>query len=115
MGLDRRYTATACECGDAFCAGCEDAEIDRDELGDENRLFIGCYPAGLVYADRFVEERGDYKTLAFLSYSTLELEWRAKSIPADLRERIEQDAISMQSMRGQQYSIAGNMSVTLGQ
>lgn len=23
---DRRYTATPCECGDAFCAGCEEAE-----------------------------------------------------------------------------------------
>jgi hypothetical protein len=27
---DERYTATGCECGDAFCGGCEDALIERD-------------------------------------------------------------------------------------
>jgi hypothetical protein len=30
--IDERYTADGCqECGDAFCAGCESAEVDRDE------------------------------------------------------------------------------------
>lgn len=33
--MDRRYTATACEeCGDPWCAGCEDADVDRDEVCD---------------------------------------------------------------------------------
>jgi hypothetical protein len=27
---DERYTAIGCDCGDAFCGGCEDALTDRD-------------------------------------------------------------------------------------
>lgn len=27
---DARYSEPGCECGDAFCAGCENAEVDRD-------------------------------------------------------------------------------------
>lgn len=34
--MDRRYTHDLCEeCGDPWCAGCEYAEVDRDE-GEED-------------------------------------------------------------------------------
>jgi hypothetical protein len=30
MTADRRYTGTPCECGDAFCAGCANADVARE-------------------------------------------------------------------------------------
>lgn len=39
----------------------------------DDRLFIGWYPGGIVYADRKRERHGDYAPLAFLAYDTLEL------------------------------------------
>lgn len=27
---DRRYSEPGCECGDPFCAGCDDPQIDAD-------------------------------------------------------------------------------------
>ena len=57
--MDRRYTATMCECGDAFCAGCEDADVDRDEqnfsggLGDDedytDELYKSNQPGDAAY------------------------------------------------------------------
>jgi len=79
----------------------------------EERLFVGCYPTGLVYADRKRNAHGDYATCAFLSYATLELEL-AKDCPRSLAEAIKRDAIRIQGMRGQLFSIAGNMQVVLG-
>jgi hypothetical protein len=38
-------------------------------------LFIGLFPGGVSYANRNVEEHGDYKRLAFLPYDT----WHSKS------------------------------------
>jgi hypothetical protein len=51
----------------------------------EERLFVGGYPAGLVFADRAVERNSDYRLLGMLTYETLVLtfqpdcppEWRA--------------------------------------
>jgi len=37
------------------------------------RIFVGTYPEGLVYADIAVQVNGDFRPLAFLSYRTLEL------------------------------------------
>lgn len=79
----------------------------------EGRLFVGCYPAGLVYADRKREFHGDYATCAFMSYATLKLEL-AKDCPRSLAEAIKRDALRIQGMRGQLFSIAGNMQVVLG-
>lgn len=57
------------------------------------RLFIGVYPAGIVYADKKRERDGDYLRLAFLPYSTLALEWtRDVDIAGELRSIIEEDA-----------------------
>ena len=57
-------------------------------VNPEQRLVIGNYPEGIVYADHFVEEHGDYKRLAFLSYRTLTLEL-SPHVPDFLRERIK--------------------------
>lgn len=79
-----------------------------------DRLFIGVYPAGLVYADRHREENGDYAKLAFLPYDTLALELRP-NCPPELKARIEADAVCMQGKRGQQYQISSSAQfVTLG-
>ncbi len=78
------------------------------------RLFMGVYPTGIVYADKSREKDGDYARCAFLSFSTLELQWE-KDCPGDLRAEIERDAARIQSMRGQPYPIdASGHTVILG-
>lgn len=32
--MDRRYSPTVCECGDAFCTGCNEPEVDRTEFNE---------------------------------------------------------------------------------
>lgn len=81
---------------------------------NDDPIFIGCYPTGLVYADRTRERHGDYVRLAYLNCRTLSLELEP-DCPASLRERIEEHAGSMQSRRGQPFAIAGNVTITLGQ
>jgi CO dehydrogenase/acetyl-CoA synthase beta subunit len=72
------------------------------------------YPTGIVYADRFVEEGGDYKRLAFLPYATLQLDVR-KSCPQDLRKQIEEDASKIQARRGERFEVStAGQSVVLG-
>lgn len=80
---------------------------------NKDRLFIGCYPTGLVYADRQVEEHGDYRRLAYLNYGTLKLDLE-DNIPKELEDRIKKDHEKMLSMKGQPYQIAGNCVITLG-
>jgi hypothetical protein len=58
---------------------------------ESNPLFIGLFPGGVSYANRNVEEDGDYKRLAFLPYDTLALEVQ-KDCPPELRDRIVEDA-----------------------
>ena len=82
-------------------------------MKNEDRLFIGCYPTGLVYADRGVEEHGDYKRLAYLNYATLEADLE-ENIPDFLLERINNHIAKMKSMAGTSYQIAGNVGVILG-
>ena len=75
---------------------------------------MGVYPGGIVYADKSREQDGDYARCAFLSFSTLELQWE-KDCPSDLRAEIERDAARIQSMRGQPYPIdASGHTVILG-
>jgi len=78
-----------------------------------DRLFCGCYPGGLVWADRDRLVGGDYRRLAFMSYETLELQLEGR-VPEALRARIVADAAEIQAKRGQSFQIAGNMSVILG-
>lgn len=86
---------------------------DMDRYSD--RLFIGCFPTGLSYADRSREENGDFMRIAFISYATLKLEWRAKRVPADLRKQIEAHAKKLQARKGEQYEVSScGQTVTLG-
>lgn len=89
---------------DAICRPCTTLD---------DRWFCGMYPCGLVYADRGIEEHGDYKRVAFLSYRTLVLEIDDPSSP--LLERVRADAAAVQARRGQPYQVAGNMTITLGE
>ena len=66
------------------------------------RLFIGTYPAGLVYADREKEVRGDYKRLAFLPYDTLKLDVE-RDCPGELEVEIVNHARTIQCQVGQHY------------
>jgi hypothetical protein len=71
------------------------------------RLFIGIFPAGIVYADRTTEKQGDYKRLAFLDYATL-TRFLEDDCPPDLRSRIIADAATLQLRRGRSFTIASS-------
>lgn len=78
------------------------------------RLFIGVFPCGLSYADRWTEQHGDYKRLAFLPYSTLVLQVEP-DCPPDLRTEIETDAATIIARRGQPFQVSAcGQTVTLG-
>lgn len=69
------------------------------------RLFIGVYPAGIVYADRKREERGDYKRLGFLPYRSLEIQIDP-NCPSCLRTLVEAHAATIQARRGQRFEVS---------
>lgn len=78
------------------------------------RLFIGSYSTGVVYADRGREVHGDYARLAFLAFRSLKLEIEP-NCPRGLRDQIVTHAASIQSRRGEQYPVStSGQSVTLG-
>ena len=78
------------------------------------RLFSGCFPCGIGYADRYREVGGDYMKLGFLSYSTLILDVE-KDCPPELAEQIKRDASRLQALCGKPYPIAGNATALLGE
>jgi hypothetical protein len=87
----------------------------QNKLNSKERLFIGVYPGGIVYADRSIEVQGDYKRLAFLPYHSLLLEWASNDCPSDVRHIIENDAAKIVAMRGQYYPVsASGQTVLLG-
>ncbi|HSX22265.1 MAG TPA: hypothetical protein VLE97_05770 [Gaiellaceae bacterium] len=81
-----------------------------------NRLFIGTMPTGIRYADRHRERGGDYLPIAFLPYSTLQLEWEPRvPVALELREQIQRHADSVRARRGQDYPISSSgQTVRLG-
>jgi len=83
-------------------------------MESDKRIFAGCFPTGIVYADTKHETNGDYTRLAYLNYRTLELEIE-KNCPRALAEEIRADAATIQAKRGERFAIAGNMSITLGE
>ena len=71
----------------------------------QQRLFIGVFPAALVYADRSRERAGDYARLACLTYHNLELCWE-RDCPAGFREPIERHAQAIIAKRGELFQIS---------
>jgi hypothetical protein len=71
----------------------------------KDRLFIGVYPAGLVYADRGEEVDGDYKRLASLDYATLTLKFQ-DGCGADMAARIQKSAAELQGRQGEEFEIS---------
>ncbi len=81
---------------------------------NNQRIFIGCFPEGIVYADRTVEIDGDFARLAFLPYSTLELEF-SRTCPSELKQEIRDSAAHTQAKRGQPFQISAcGQTVMLG-
>lgn len=70
-----------------------------------DRLFIGVYPEGIVYADRATDVHGDYRRLAFLPYGKLALDV-TPDCPAELRAMIEADAATVIARRGERFEIS---------
>jgi len=89
-------------------------KLARRRRGASERLFIGVYPTGIVYADRSREKHGDYARCGFLPFSTLVLELKS-DCPKALRALIEKDAARLQARRGEQYQVsASGQTITLG-
>ena len=74
-----------------------------------------CFPTGIVYADKTREDptTHDYKRLGYLNYGTLILDLEP-DCKRDLAQYVTTQAAKLQAMRGQRFSIAGNMQVILG-
>lgn len=78
----------------------------------EERLFIGIFPGGIVYADRKTEVHGDYKRLAFLSHETLQLKLES-DCPLDLADQIANDVETVRKKKQVKTDACGSF-VTLG-
>ncbi len=72
---------------------------------NNQRIFIGIYPEGIVYADRTVEVDGDYARLAFLPYSNLDLEF-SRTCPTERKPESRDSAARIQAKRGQPFRIS---------
>lgn len=75
------------------------------------RLFIGSYPAGVVFADRARSKGGDYARLAFMPYDTLRLEVKP-DCPPELEAMIR-DWCNTHMQPGASYQVA-QYTITLG-
>jgi hypothetical protein len=71
----------------------------------ENRLFIGCFPCGLVYADRAIEEHGDYRRVGFLSYKTLVFE-PGEKVNQRLLAEATRHAETIQAKKGEKFEVS---------
>jgi hypothetical protein len=74
-------------------------------VGTQNRLFIGTFPGGIVYADRLKEEHGDYQRVAFLPYGSLRLEINRKA-DKRLAQAATEHAATMQARKGERFQIS---------
>jgi hypothetical protein len=77
------------------------------------RIFVGCMATGFVWADRWVIEHGDYKTLARMPYDTLELCIQPEC-PLHLNAEIVREATRLQAKRGQPYHVTTTQTLILG-
>ena len=79
----------------------------------KQRIFIGIYPTGILYADRQREVQGDYARLAFLPWSLVP-EF-ARDCPPELRPEIEAHMATVQARRGEDFEVSGcGQTVLLG-
>lgn len=76
-------------------------------------LFIGIYPGGIIYADRRHDDPAtrDYKRIAFLDYGTLHLS--INDPDSDLLPAVKADAATYKAGARLQVSTAGQY-ITLG-
>lgn len=72
---------------------------------DSDRLFIGIYPEGIVYADRKIEEHGDYRQVAFLPYSTLVFQPH-KVADKGLVAQAMRHAATIQAKKGERFQVS---------
>lgn len=76
------------------------------------KIFAGAFPVGISYADTTREEHGDYKKIALLRYSDLELiVYDAKS---PLLGEVKEAAAKIQARRGEEYPVSMCQTITLG-
>ena len=69
---------------------------------------------GIAYADRKVEEHGDYRMLGLLRFSDLTLDMHPKC-PKDIEQWIKSKAAKIQAMKGQEYPVSSSgQTITLG-
>lgn len=72
---------------------------------DCDRLFIGIYPAGIVYADRKIEEYGDYRRVGFIPYDTLVFQPN-KLADKGLLVQAMQHAMTIQARKGERFQVS---------
>jgi len=89
-------------------------KVKKPAMTTEEALFIGNYPAGIVYANRARDVGGDYQRCGFLSYGTLELDIE-DDCPARLRPLIKAHASDLQARDGESYQVSAvGQTVELG-
>ena len=77
-----------------------------DTIGtNPDRLFIGVYCTGIVYADRKIEEHGDYRRVGFLPYDTLVFQPH-KVADKGLLDQARRHAATIQAKRGEKFQIS---------
>ena len=80
----------------------------------QERLFIGVFPCGIVYADRTIEDGGDYKRIAFLPYKELLLSV-GKQCSRLMLNAITEHAQTIIAKRGERFETSAcGQSVVLG-
>lgn len=79
-----------------------------------DRLFIGVYPGGVVYADRKKTVQGDYARVGFLPYDSLEFK-AERGADAKLVAEARAHAEKIAARRGEPFSISSSgQTVILG-
>lgn len=71
-------------------------------MNPADRLFIGIYPTGIVYADREVEVNGDYRVIGRLPYDTLVLQLDY-ACPGELIDIVRREARKMYARAGEEF------------
>ena len=69
-------------------------------------LFIGIFATGISYADKSKTEHGDYKKIAFLTFSHLEL--TVYDPFSGLLDTVKEDAKKIQSRVGEDYQTSSS-------